>query len=65
MLHCLMETVAPMRMVKVRDGDDMSGIQNWLDGNFERAMKERDESYNVWHDNVNRVRKDRFWLGYV
>jgi hypothetical protein len=41
-----------MRMVKVRDGDDISGIRNWLDGNVERAIKVRDQLYNVWHDNV-------------
>jgi hypothetical protein len=29
MLYYLMETFAPMRMVKVRDGDDMSGVRNW------------------------------------
>jgi hypothetical protein len=59
------ETFAPMRMVKLRDDEDMSGIRNWLDGNVERAIEERSESYNVWHDNVNRVRRDRLWLGYV
>jgi hypothetical protein len=65
MLHYLMETFAPMRMVKVRNTDDMSGIRNWLDENVERAIKESDESYNMLHDNVNRVRGYRLWLGYV
>jgi hypothetical protein len=41
MLHYLMETFGPLRiMVKVRDGEDMSGIRNWLDGNVQREIKE-------------------------
>jgi hypothetical protein len=62
MLFCLMDTFAPKRLVMVKAGDDMCGVHNWLDDRVELAIRERDDSYDVWSNNVNRVRGDRLWV---
>jgi hypothetical protein len=43
----------------------MCGVRNWLDGHVELAIRERNDSYDVWSSNVNRVRGDRLWVDYI
>jgi hypothetical protein len=40
---------------------DMSGVRNWLDDRVELAIRERNDSYDVWSGNVN---DDRLWVDY-
>jgi hypothetical protein len=47
MLFNLMDTVAPKRLVRVRAGDDMSGVRNWWDDRVELAIRERNKTYDV------------------
>jgi hypothetical protein len=65
LLFYLMETFAPKRLVRFRAGDDMSGLRNWLDDRVELAIMERNDSYDVWSGNVNRVKGDRLWVDYI
>jgi hypothetical protein len=58
MFFYLMDTFASKRLVRVRAGDDMSGVRNWLDDLVEFAIRERNDSYDIWSSNVNRVRGD-------
>jgi hypothetical protein len=58
----LMDTFAPKRLVRVRTGDDMCGVRNWLDDRVELAIWESNDSYDVWSNNVNRV---RLWVDYI
>jgi hypothetical protein len=55
MLFCLMNTFAPKRLVRIKAGDDMCEVRNWLDDRVELAIRERDGLYGVWSNNVNRV----------
>jgi hypothetical protein len=55
----LMDTSAPKSLVRVRAGDAMRGVRNWLDDRVELAISEWNDSYDVWSSNVNRVRDDR------
>jgi hypothetical protein len=55
-LFYLMDTFAPKHLVRVRAGDDMCGVRNWLDNRVRLAISERNYSYNVWNSNVNRIR---------
>jgi hypothetical protein len=63
MLFYLMYTFAPKRLV--RAGDDMSGVHNWLDDRVELAIRLRNDSYDIWSGNVNRVRGDCLWVDYI
>jgi hypothetical protein len=36
-----------------------------LNGRVELAIRERNDSYNVWRNNVNRVRVDRLLVDYI
>jgi hypothetical protein len=65
MLFYLMDTFVPKRLVRVRVGDDICGVRNWLDDRVEVAIRERNDSYDVWSNNVNRVRGDRLWVDYI
>jgi hypothetical protein len=47
MLFYLMDAFAPKRLVRVKAGDDMCGVRNWLDDRIELAIRERDDSYDV------------------
>jgi hypothetical protein len=40
-------------------------VRNWFDESVELAVNEMDPAYKVWHDNINRVRRDRLWILYV
>jgi hypothetical protein len=40
--------VMPKRLVRVRARDDMCGVRNWLDDRVELAIRERNDSYDVW-----------------
>jgi hypothetical protein len=62
MFFYLMDTFALKRLVRVRAGDDMSGLFNWLNDRVELAIRERNDSYNVWSSNVNRIRGDRLCM---
>jgi hypothetical protein len=64
MLFYLMDTFAPKRLVRVKAGDDMCGVRNWLDDRVGLAITERNDSYDV-SSNVNRVRGDRLWVDYI
>jgi hypothetical protein len=46
-------------------GDDICGVRNWLDDRFELAIRERNDLYDVWRSNVNRVSGDRLWVDYI
>jgi hypothetical protein len=59
MLFYLMGTFAPK--VRVKSGDDKSGVRNWLDDRVELAIRERNDSYDVW----SRVRGDRLRVDYI
>jgi hypothetical protein len=48
MLFYLIDTFAPKRLVRLRTGDDMSGVRNWLNDRVELAIRERNDSYDVW-----------------
>jgi hypothetical protein len=65
MLFYLMDAFAQKRLVRDKAGDDMCGVRNWLDDRIELAIRERDDSYDVWSNNVNRVRGDRLWVDYI
>jgi hypothetical protein len=58
MLFYLMDTFASKRFVRVRAGDNMSGVRNWLDDLVEFAIAERNDSFDIWCSNVNSVRGD-------
>jgi hypothetical protein len=58
MLFYLMDTFAK-RLVRVKAGDDIGGVRNWLDDHVELAIRDRNDSYDVWSANVNRVRGDK------
>jgi hypothetical protein len=60
-----MDTFAPKRLVRVRAGDDMSGVRNWLDDRVKLVTRERNNAYDVGSSNVNRVRVDRLWVDYI
>jgi hypothetical protein len=45
--------------------DDMCGVRYCLDDRVELAIRERDDSYNVWSNNLNRIRGDRLWVDYI
>jgi hypothetical protein len=53
MLFYLMGTFAPRRLVRFRVGNDMFGVRDWLD---DLGISKRNDLYNVWSSNVNRVR---------
>jgi hypothetical protein len=42
-----------------------TGVKLGFDESVELAVNERDAAYKVWHDNINRVRRDRLWILYV
>jgi hypothetical protein len=65
MLFCLMDTFAPKRLVRIKAEDDMCEVLNWLDDRVGIAIRERDDLYGVWSNNVNRVRGDRLWVDYI
>jgi hypothetical protein len=56
MLFCLMDTFALKHLVRIKAGDNMCEVRNWLDDRVELAIRERDDLYGVWSNNVNRVR---------
>jgi hypothetical protein len=60
-----MDTFAPKRLVRIKAEDDMCGVLNWLDDRVGIAIRERDDLYGVWSNNVNRVRGDRLWVDYI
>jgi hypothetical protein len=43
----------------------MCEVRNWLDDRVELAIRERNDSYDVWSNNMNRVRGDRLWVDYI
>jgi hypothetical protein len=43
----------------------MSGVCNWLDDCVEVATRERNDSYDVWSSNVNKVRGYRLWVNFI
>jgi hypothetical protein len=47
MLFYLMDTFAPQCVVRIRAGDDMCGVRNWLDDRVELAISESNDSYDV------------------
>jgi hypothetical protein len=54
MLFYLMDTFAPKHLVRVRAGYYMCGVCNWLDNRVELAIREKNDSYDVWSSNINR-----------
>jgi hypothetical protein len=43
----------------------MCEVRNWLDDRVELAIRERNDSYDVWSNNMNRVRGDCLWVDYI
>jgi hypothetical protein len=69
MFYCiffyLMDTFAPKHLVRVRAGDDMCGVRNWLDNRVRLAISERNYSFNVWNSNVNMIRGNHRLVDYI
>jgi hypothetical protein len=60
-----MDMFAPKCLVRFRAGDNRCGVRNWLDDRVEIAIRERNDSNDVWINNVNRVRGDCLWVDYI
>jgi hypothetical protein len=52
----------PVRTVKVRRSNSLSGIRHWMDSDVEQAVAERNHAYGTWRGNVNSVKGNRNWL---
>jgi hypothetical protein len=56
---------APKHLVRVTAGGYMYGVSNWLDDRVELAIRGRNDSYDVWSMNMNRIRSDRMRGDYI
>jgi hypothetical protein len=62
MLNFLLDTFVPVRRIRVTEGDKFCSVSSWFNESVELAVNARDAAYKVWHDTINRVRKDRLWI---
>jgi hypothetical protein len=44
----LVDIFAPKHLVRIRAGGYMYGVSNWLDDRVELAIREINDSYDVW-----------------
>jgi hypothetical protein len=55
----------PVRRIKVTKGDRLCilcrlCVRNWLDESVELIINKRNVAHKVWHDNINRIRGDKY-----
>jgi hypothetical protein len=63
-LFYLMDTFASKRLIRVRAGAIcVEFVTGWND-RVELAIRKRNDSNDVWSNNVNRVRDDCMWVDY-
>jgi hypothetical protein len=62
MLNFLLDKFVPVHRIRVTERDRLCSVRNWFDESVKLAVKERDPAYKVCHDNINRVKGDRFFL---
>jgi hypothetical protein len=64
-IRLLLDTFAPMKLVKLQQNKSLNGVENWITDEILRLIEDRDRAYKLWHDNINRRKNDSLWVSYM